>query len=40
MLLRHGNFEGEKLTDSFLNSVSENTKNNPEKRAGLSGTLS
>lgn len=32
-------FDGNKLTVSFLNSVSENTKNNPELREPLKGTL-
>jgi hypothetical protein len=33
-------FDGNKLSVSFLNSVSENTKNNHEKRMNLSGTVS
>jgi CubicO group peptidase (beta-lactamase class C family) len=33
-------FDGNKLSVSFLNSVAENTKNNPEKRMNLSGTIS
>ena len=32
-------FEGNKLSVSFLNSTVENTKNNPEKRMGLSGVI-
>ncbi|MES1219505.1 MAG: serine hydrolase [Bacteroidota bacterium] len=32
-------FNGDKLSVSFLNSVSENTKNSPEKRIALSGTM-
>lgn len=32
-------FDGDKVSVSFLNSISENTKNNPEKRTSLSGTL-
>jgi hypothetical protein len=32
-------FDGNKVTISFLNSVSENTKNNPEKRESLVGTI-
>jgi hypothetical protein len=33
-------FDGDKLSVSFLNSIAENTKNNPEKRMNLSGTMS
>ncbi|MDP4261953.1 MAG: serine hydrolase [Bacteroidota bacterium] len=33
-------FDGDKLTVSFLNSLAENTKTNPEKRMNLSGTAS
>ena len=33
------NFEGEKITVSLLGSVAENTKNNPEKREKLIGSL-
>jgi Beta-lactamase len=33
-------FEGDKLSVSFLNSLAENTKNNPEKRVSLTGTVS
>jgi hypothetical protein len=32
-------FDDDKVSVSFLNSISENAKNNPEKRTGLSGTL-
>ncbi|MBE7169251.1 MAG: serine hydrolase [Williamsia sp.] len=32
-------FDGDKITLSFLNSVSENTKTSPEKRADLTGVL-
>ena len=32
-------FEGDKVTVSFLNSVSENTKGSAEKRGGLSGII-
>jgi hypothetical protein len=32
-------FDGEKVSVSFLNTISENTKNNPEKRTGLSGAI-
>jgi hypothetical protein len=32
-------FDGDKLSVSFLNSVAENTKNNPEKRMNVSGTV-
>jgi hypothetical protein len=31
-------FEGDKVNITFLNSTAENTKNNPEKRVGLTGT--
>lgn len=33
-------FNGDKLSISFLNSISENTKSNPEKRTTLEGQLS
>jgi hypothetical protein len=33
-------FDGDKISVSFLNSVAENTKTNPEKRMNLSGTIS
>jgi hypothetical protein len=32
-------FDGDRLSVSFLNSVAENTKNNPEKRTNLSGAV-
>ena len=32
-------FDGNKISVSFLNSISENTKNNPENRKDLLGTL-
>jgi hypothetical protein len=32
-------FDGDKLSVSFLNSVAENTKTNPEKRMNLSGVV-
>ncbi|MEO6327553.1 MAG: hypothetical protein ABIO55_01405, partial [Ginsengibacter sp.] len=32
-------FDGDKVAVSFMNSVSENTKNSPEKRSPLSGTI-
>lgn len=32
-------FEGDKLSVSFLNSLAENTKTNPEKRMNISGVL-
>lgn len=32
-------FDGDKVSISFLNSISENNRNNPEKRKGLTGTI-
>ena len=32
-------FDGDKVSVSFLNSVAENTKDNPEKRTALTGTI-
>ncbi|MFI5129930.1 MAG: serine hydrolase domain-containing protein [Chitinophagales bacterium] len=32
-------FDGDKLSVSFLNSLAENTKNNPEKRMNISGVV-
>ena len=33
-------FDGDKVSVSFLNSLAENTKNNPEKRMNISGVVS